>query len=101
MSENKIMYLSFPNDKGWHLKVDGVETEKLSLNNGMTGIYLPKGNHAIEMEFHLRFFNKGLILTFVGLLLTLGVWFFNRKKDKKNEQPESKYCLNKKIRFKF
>lgn len=80
VSENKVMYLSFPNDKGWHLKVDGVETEKLSVNNGMTGIYLPKGNHSIEMEFRLRFFNKGLILMIIGLVLAGAFWFFSRKK---------------------
>lgn len=79
VSQNKIMYLSFPIDKGWHLKVDGTETEKVYVNNGMTGIFLPKGNHSIELEFKLRFFNKGLILMLVGLLAAAAYWYFDKR----------------------
>ena len=76
------MYLSFPNDKGWHLKVDGVETEKLFVNNGMTGIYLTKGNHTIEFDYHLRFMNKGLMMSLAGFACCGGLLvFFRRKKD--------------------
>jgi uncharacterized membrane protein YfhO len=75
-SENKMMYLSFPNDKGWHLKVDGKETEKVFLNNGMTGIYLTKGQHQIDLEYHLRAAGKGVYMSiggiaFCGLLFVL------------------------------
>lgn len=79
VSKNKIMYLSFPKDKGWHLKLDGKETETILVNNGMTGIYLSSGNHSINLEYHSRFLNKGLILTLVGILIAGIFWFFNRK----------------------
>jgi len=80
VTENKVMYLSFPYDEGWHLKVDGKETEKLFASNGMTGVYLPKGNHTIDLEYHLRYFKKGLILLLMGIVMAAGLWFFNRKK---------------------
>ena len=79
VSKNKIMYLSFPKDKGWHLKLDGKETETILVNNGMTGIYLSSGKHYINLEYHSRFLNKGLILTLVGILIAGIFWFFNRK----------------------
>ena len=79
MSKNKIMYLSFPKDKGWQLKLDGKETETILVNNGMTGIYLSSGKHYINLEYHSRFLNKGLILTLVGILIAGIFWFFNRK----------------------
>ena len=79
VSKNKIMYLSFPKDKGWHLKLDGKETETILVNNGMTGIYLSSGKHSINLEYHSRFLNKGLILTLVGILIAGIFWFFNRK----------------------
>lgn len=79
VSENKIMYLSFPLDKGWHLKVDGQETEKIYVNNGMTGIYLPKGNHSIDLEYRLRFFNKGVLMTVFGIVLAAGFWYFEKR----------------------
>lgn len=80
VSENKMIYLSFPYDKGWHLKVDGKDTEKVLVSNGMTGVYLSKGNHTIDLEYHLKYFGKGLILTLIGIVLAAGLWFFNRKK---------------------
>lgn len=81
-SENKVIYLSFPYDKGWHLKLNGKETEKLLVNYGMTGIYVPKGEHEIELEYHFRFFKKGLILTLIGLIGIAGVLFFEQRKNK-------------------
>jgi hypothetical protein len=86
-STDKILYLSFPYDKGWTLKVDGSETEKVFVNNGMTGVYLTKGNHSIELTFNLRFFNKGLILTAIGLILMAGFWYLNRKKTPGSNEP--------------
>ena len=80
VSENKLMYLSFPFDKGWHLKVDGKETEKVLVNYGMTGVYVTKGNHTIDLEYHLRFFKKGLLMTLAGLIIAAGFWFMTRKK---------------------
>lgn len=80
VSEDKLMYLSFPMDKGWHLKVDGKDAEKVYVNNGMTGVYLTKGDHQIDLQYHLRFFNKGLLLALIGIIGAAGLWFFNRKK---------------------
>lgn len=81
ISKNKIMYLSFPKDKGWHLKLDGKETETILVNNGMTGIYLYSGNHSINLEYHSRFLYKGLILSLLGII-TAGIFWFLIKKNK-------------------
>lgn len=81
VSVNKIMYLSFPFDKGWHLKVDGNETEKIYLNNGMTGIYLTKGNHTIALEYHLRAVQQGVYMS-IGGVLFCGLLFVYFRKQK-------------------
>ncbi len=74
-----IMYLSFPFDKGWHLKLDGTDSKLLSVSNGMTGVYLQKGEHKIEMVYKLRVFNKGLLLIPIGILLMLAIMLLNKK----------------------
>lgn len=79
VSENKISSLSMTFDDGWKLFVDGKETEKLYLNNGLTGIALTKGNHKIDMEYSLRYAKKGLILSLFGLLFCGGLFFFFKK----------------------
>lgn len=68
-----IMYLSLPYDDGWKLKVDGKETPKLLLNAGMTGIYLSAGAHQITLDYDLRFWSKGILMTVIGLVMFAGI----------------------------
>jgi uncharacterized membrane protein YfhO len=81
-SEDKMMYLSIPFDPGWLLKVDGQPIDKIVLDGGMTGVMIKKGQHNIEMSFHLRYFPKALYLSLAGAVLYLALLFFvkNRKK---------------------
>ena len=69
----EIMYLSFPYDKGWNLKLDGSDSKLIYVSNGMTGVYLTKGFHKVEMEYKLRLFNKGLMLIPIGIVLIIGL----------------------------
>jgi uncharacterized membrane protein YfhO len=82
LSSNKMIYLSVPYDDGWLLTVDGQRRDKIILSAGMTGVMLTKGRHSIEMNYHLRYLQKGLLLSALGLLLYVGLLFFdfNRKK---------------------
>jgi uncharacterized membrane protein YfhO len=73
------MYLSFPLDKGWNLKLDGVDAKLMYVNNGMTGVYLSKGDHKVEMDYKLRLFNKGVMLIPIGILLMLGLFIMGKK----------------------
>lgn len=45
----------------------------------MTGIYLPKGEYQIELEFHLPYASKGIVMSALGLLLIIGIAFFKEK----------------------
>jgi hypothetical protein len=87
-SGDKMMYLSIPYDNGWHLKVDGQPKEKVILNAGMTGIMLTKGPHTIEMEYHLRVFGKGLLLSALGLLAYGGVLFYTTKSKRRYDASQ-------------
>ncbi len=78
-SEPKMMYLSFPLDKGWHLKLNNTDAELITINNGMTGVYLPKGNNTLEMTYKLRVFNIGLVVIPFGLLLLIILIILDKK----------------------
>jgi uncharacterized membrane protein YfhO len=82
-TNNEIMYLSVPYDGGWHLKVDGKETDKRIVFAGMTGVILSPGQHAIEMHYDLRYFYKGLILALLGILAYAGLFAVQLMKKKK------------------
>ena len=68
VNENRLMYISIPFDDGWHLSVDGKTTEKIIVNGGMTGVYLKKGTHSIEMFYKLRFIYEGILMLVLGVI---------------------------------
>jgi uncharacterized membrane protein YfhO len=80
LPEDKMLYLSVPYDGGWTLKVDGKEQPKQIVFAGMTGVMLSRGQHSIEMEYGLRYFNKGLLMSVLGIVLCAVLWFLTRKK---------------------
>ena len=82
-TRTELMYLSIPYDKGWHLKVDGKEVEKIIVDGGMTGVFLAPGAHSIEMNYKIRYWNIGLILSLSGILLSFCMWFYVRNGNKK------------------
>ena len=81
LNEEKMMYLSIPYDAGWHCSVDGKPCEKLIADGGMTGILLSKGRHSVEMKYELRYFNKGLLMSALGLLAFAVPWYLGKRKN--------------------
>lgn len=82
-SLSEMIYFSIPFDKGWSIIENGKEIEKVVLSNGMTGVYLEKGNHNLELTYSSSNLKKGLfilIITSIIFLLTLGYHFFIRLK---------------------
>lgn len=80
LAQPKLMYLSIPYDAGWHLKVDGKETEKQIVFAGMTGVLLSPGQHAIEMVYELRYYATGVVLSLLGIAAMVAVIYLQRKK---------------------
>ncbi len=89
VAKDKMMYLSVPYDIGWHLKVDGKETNKIEINGGMTGVLLNKGAHTVEMAYKLPYWNAGLIMSFSGLVLFAGPWIYRRRRNAEKNQEKT------------
>ncbi len=88
LNSEKLVYLSFPYDKGWKADIDGKESELLLVNYGMTGLIVPQGEHSIRLHYQLKYFNKGMLLFFAGIALAITLLFFNKRKN--NQQTLSK-----------
>ena len=83
LSEDKVMYLTIPFDKGWRLQVDGHRTEPIILNGGMTGVMLSKGQHSIELTFKDRYIGVGVILSLMGIVGVVALWAYDRQNKRK------------------
>ena len=69
--EPGLLYLSIPNDDGWTLTVDGVETRITPIGNAMIGVHLEPGMHAVTLDYETPGFSLGLKISMVSLALFL------------------------------
>ena len=89
VKKSGVLYLSIPYEKGWKIKVDGKDAEKVKVLNSMLGVELEAGEHEIELSYVPDGFYPGLIISFSALLLLcLFVYLDMRKKKKAEALPE-------------
>jgi hypothetical protein len=80
MSEAGLLYLTIPADNGWTLKVDGQTRNWVEADGGMVGVMLPKGSHTIAMDYHLRYYGKGLLMCLVALIIYGALYMIARRR---------------------
>ena len=71
-SEDKYAFFSIPNDSGWKCRVNGQETKILDIN-GFMAVPVSKGDNRIEFHYTIPGFATGLLLSFLGTVLS-AVW---------------------------
>lgn len=69
ISDDKYLFLSIPYSEGWKAKIDGNDAEILKANIGFMAIPLKKGEHQIELKYHVPGGKIGSVLTIVGCLI--------------------------------
>lgn len=77
-----VLFFSIPFDEGWHIYVNGREAQPERINIGFTGLFLDKGEYNINLEFKAPFLRIGSIISFIALIIYVGLfyYYFNRRK---------------------
>lgn len=70
LPEDKMMFFSVPNMKGFTIKVDGKKAEIINADYGMMAIRIPAGVHEIRADYRPDGFYPGLIMSIVGIILS-------------------------------
>lgn len=81
-NNDSVVFTNLPYDKGWKVKVDGVEVETRAVNIAFVGFDISKGKHQVEFSY----LPPGLVLGASisgGSLLIVIILFYNDKKRKK------------------
>ncbi|MEF9919522.1 MAG: YfhO family protein [Erysipelotrichaceae bacterium] len=78
--DDSFMVITLPYDRGWNVKVNGIETKTFEVNGGFIGIPINKGDNTIEMYFTPAGFKVGAILSGIGVLCLLAVIVKNKRK---------------------
>ncbi len=77
-SEDDLLFVSVPYDRGWHISVDGQETESEKVMGILTGVRMTSGKHEIEMRYIPPGLMIGVIVSLAGIILM----FIVNKKDR-------------------
>ena len=73
-----ILLLTIPYETGWQIKVDSTLSDYQEIGGALIGINLNAGEHQIEMRYTPDGFSIGCILSFVSLVLTLAILFYDK-----------------------
>lgn len=81
----QVLLLTVPQESGWHLKIDGEETNTYAVLDALLAADIPAGNHAFELYFIPPGFYAGLLLTILTVLACLSCLILSKKIRRKNK----------------
>ena len=76
----QIVMTSIPYDKGWSIFINGKKTHINNVFGAFIAFDLPLGESVIELKYSAPGLKLGFIVSFIGLLLFLGLFFKSIKK---------------------
>ena len=81
-TENEMVYLQIPYDKGYNITINGEKVEYFNVNNGMIGFDLVKGTNDIKIEFNAPLLNLSKIISLCGITMLIFVIISTKKRKK-------------------
>ncbi|MBO7565052.1 MAG: YfhO family protein [Clostridiales bacterium] len=92
-SEDELLLITAPYEKGWKAYVDGKETEIIAYQDALLSVDPGAGSHHVELRFTPPGWNAGLVASGLGLLIfaAVTVMILRKKKNttEKNDVIES------------
>ena len=78
--EDKLVFMSLSYDEGFHIYIDGAETEKVRIADTFMGCRVPAGKHEIRVKYISPGFETGMIVFAVSAVLSCLWLLLNAKK---------------------
>lgn len=82
VDKRKALFFSIPYDTGWSATVDGKITPIEIVDFGLSAVFLEKGEHTIELNYNIPYFNTGILISCISiaLFLLLVLWLEYKKR---------------------
>jgi uncharacterized membrane protein YfhO len=75
MDEAGMLVTTIPYDKGFNIKVNGQKVNTEIVNQYFLGAPLAQGTQHVEITFTMTGFYIGMIVTIIGIIITLYLFF--------------------------
>ena len=66
--DKNLLVLTIPYDEGIEIKIDGEKVDYFKFKDSIIGLKLIKGEHKIEMVYHIKGFTIGVIFSLIGII---------------------------------
>ncbi len=73
------VFTTIPYDEGWNIYVDGEKVELVKTLDALLAFDITPGDHTIELRYFSSYMRNGLIVSAVGLVMALLLWWINRR----------------------
>ncbi|MCL1829673.1 MAG: YfhO family protein, partial [Oscillospiraceae bacterium] len=83
-----LLYTSIPYEKGWRARVDGEETEIITIGGSMSALRLKAGGHEIEFTYRSYGSTAGILFSLCSLAAFSSLIFICRKAQSKRIKNE-------------
>lgn len=83
LDKKKLLCLSLPYSKGWHVTVDGEDADLLQTNIMLSGVLLEPGTHTIELSYCTPYIRQGVLISACAIIVLIFVSILFRKRKKK------------------
>jgi len=70
--------MTIPYDKGWHVYIDGIETEIEPVMSALLSYKITPGEHHIVMRYIPQGFIAGLFISIIGIVILLTLYIIER-----------------------
>jgi len=77
MARPGILVVNDVNYPGWRARIDGKDTELLTANYLFQAVYVPPGEHRVEIVFRPTSLGVGLAVSLLSAVALLGLWFLD------------------------
>lgn len=92
--EDGVLFTSIPYQKGWKVWVDNKEVETYCILDTLIAYDFPVGTHTIEMKYVTPGFKEGIVLSLIGVAITVFLAVFDAFRNKKEEEFEGAFKIN-------
>lgn len=76
---NDVLVTSIPFSDGWSARLNGETRNVLKVNSGFVGLNLDEGENTVELIYRTPYLTFGLVLTLVGIVLSLLPFMIKQK----------------------
>lgn len=89
-SDDALLVLSEVDYPAWKAYLDGDERPIARVNWAQRGVFVPSGDHIVEMRYESSEFAVGRTISLISFFLLLSglIFYFRRKKNHSTEEPE-------------